>query len=86
MIEYNEPGRSTRGTLSGSNLHGSGLETSSGSSHTDEMEDADFDEVDHLVSNTGQHRAMSQLLPHRHFAKTLLTKYFDAIYPLWPFL
>ena len=55
MVEHNELGRSTGGTLSGSNLHPSGLEISSGSSHTDEMEDADFDEVDYLVSNTGQH-------------------------------
>ena len=86
MFEHNEPGRSTRGTLSGSNIHASGLETSSGSSHTDEMEDADFDEVDYLVSKTGQYRPMSQLLPHRHFAKTLFTKYFEAIHPRWPFL
>ena len=55
-------------------------------SHTDEMEDADLDEVDYLVSNTGQHRPMSQLLPHRHLVKTLFTKYFEAIHPLWPFL
>ena len=50
------------------------------------MEDADFDQVDHLTSSTGPHKPMSQLLPHRHIAKALFAKYFEAIHPLWPFL
>ena len=86
MVEDDNPGYGGSRSSSGSNVYVSGLEVPSASSRTDDLEDADEDEVDDLVSNTGLYKPMSQLLPHRYLAKTLFTKYFDAIHPLWPFL
>ena len=86
MAEDDGLGRSGSKSLSGSKLHASGLEARSASFRTDDMEDADDDEVAYLVSNTGPYKSMSQLLPHRHLAKTLFANYFEAIHPLWPFL
>ena len=81
MVEHDEPERSESRSLSGSNLHAS-LEAPSASSRNDDMEDADDDQV----SSTGPWKPMSQLLPHRHLAKLLFAKYFEAVHPLWPFL
>ena len=63
-----------------------GLDAQSTSSHADDAEDADDDEEDDTVSYTGPFPAKSQLLPHRHLAKTLFAKYFEAVHPIWPFL
>lgn len=86
MVEDDESGCSGSRSSSGSNAYVSGLELPSASSRTDDLEDADEDEVDNPVSKTGPYKPMSQLLPHRYLAKTLFAKYFDAIHPLWPFL
>ena len=86
MVEDDDPGCSGSRSSSGSNEYVSGLEVPSASSRTDDLEDADEDEVDNLVSNAGPYKPMSQLLPHRYLAKTLFDKYFEAIHPLWPFL
>lgn len=55
-------------------------------SSTGETEDADEEEDDNRVSSMAPSLAMSQLLPHRHLAKALFDKYFQAVHPMWPFL
>ncbi|KAL8735749.1 MAG: hypothetical protein Q9166_000612 [cf. Caloplaca sp. 2 TL-2023] len=66
-------------------------ETEGASSPNGRVENADDDEEEEeeeewLVESTGQSPGMSQLLPHRHVAKTLFEKYFEAVHPVWPFL
>ncbi|KAI4167379.1 MAG: hypothetical protein LQ343_007256 [Gyalolechia ehrenbergii] len=58
----------------------------SASSPNGQVEDADDPEEERLLDATGQSSGMSQLLPHRHLAKTLLEKYFQSVHPIWPFL
>ncbi|KAL8935904.1 MAG: hypothetical protein Q9216_005203 [Gyalolechia sp. 2 TL-2023] len=56
------------------------------SSPNAQVEDADDPEEEWLLDATGHSPGMSQLLPHRHLAKSLLDKYFEAVHPIWPFL
>lgn len=57
------------------------------SSPNGDPEDADDgEEEEWLVESTGQSSGMSQLLPHRHVARTLFEKYFEGVHPIWPFL
>lgn len=86
MTEGDGSGRDGSRNSSVSNLPPPGREAQSDSSHIDDGEDADDDDEDYLISNPGPYAPMSQLLPHRHLAKTLFAKYFEAIHPIWPFL
>ncbi len=63
-----------------------GAEARNESSSNAETEDADEEEDGNLVSSMAPSMAMSQLLPHRHLAKALFDKYFQAVHPMWPFL
>ncbi|KAL8718896.1 MAG: hypothetical protein Q9225_004021 [Loekoesia sp. 1 TL-2023] len=43
-------------------------------------------EEEWLVEYSARSPGMSQFLPHRHVAKVLFEKYFEAVHPIWPFL
>ncbi len=86
MAQGDDLGRDGSRRLSASSLHAPGLDAQSAPFHADGVEDADDDEEDYMISTSGPCLAMSQLLPHRHLAKTLFAKYFEAIHPIWPFL
>ncbi|KAL9595238.1 MAG: hypothetical protein Q9219_006572 [cf. Caloplaca sp. 3 TL-2023] len=49
-------------------------------------EEEEEEEEEWLMDATGQSPGMSQLLPHRHTAKSLFDKYFDSVHPIWPIL
>ena len=69
--------------LSVSSGHSVDLDVQSASSPLGDDNDGDDEPI---VENAGRSPNMPQLLPHRHLAKILLDKYFEAIHPIWPLL
>lgn len=55
-------------------------------SASSQISDVDDEEEEFVVPSSGPLSSVSQLLPHRHIAKILFDKYFEAIHPIWPFL
>ena len=72
-----------RRRLSISSERSNGIDTQSISSQAGEGEDGDDESVG---ESAGRFMSIPQLLPHRHLAKLLFGKYFEAVHPIWPFL